>query len=204
MPPFSLTPLINEARIASRIARLGRILTEDYQGVDLTVVGVLKGSVVFLADLIRAIDLPLHLDFLELSSYGDGMASSGVVRINKDLSHPISGRHCLVVEDIVDTGLTLRYLLENLSTRAPASLRVCTLLDKPSGRKTEVPVDYTGFGIPDAFVVGYGLDLAQAWRNLPQVAIFHPHGVPDGFSGRQDEVTEPVILPRPLHRETSS
>ncbi|MCK6529331.1 hypoxanthine phosphoribosyltransferase [Myxococcota bacterium] len=186
-----VTVLIDEARIAERVAVLATAITRDYAGLDLTVIGILKGSFLFMADLVRRIDLHLTCDFLELSSYGDGMASSGVVRINKDLSQPIAGRHCLVVEDIVDTGLTLRYLLENLSTRGPASVRVCTLLDKPEGRRTEVDVSYVGFRIPNAFVVGYGLDLAQRFRNIPYVGVYHPGGVPEGHG--VPDVSEPHL-----------
>lgn len=184
--------LIGQDRIDARVAALGEAITQDYEGLDLTVVGILRGSFLFMADLVREVRLPLQCDFLELSSYGDAMQSSGVVRINKDLSQPVSGRHCLIVEDIVDTGLTLRYMLENLSTRGPASLRVCTLLDKPEGRRTEVAVDYVGFRIPNAFVVGYGLDLAQGFRNLPYVGIYVPEGAPP--PGPLPAVVEPPLV----------
>lgn len=134
-------------------------------------VGILKGAFVFLSDLIRYITIPVQVDFMAVSSYGTSTHSSGVVRIMKDLEEGVEGRHVLVVEDIVDTGLTLRYLRENLESRNPASVRVCTLLDKPARRKVEVQVDYNGFRIPDRFVVGYGLDYAERFRNLPYIGI---------------------------------
>jgi len=160
-----------EEKLRARLAELGAEITRDYVGTDLVVVGVLKGSVLFFADLIRHIDLPLAIDFLGLSSYGSGTESSGVVRITNDLSKPIAGKHVLVVEDIVDTGLTMQFLLENLQTRKPASVKICTLLEKPSRARVSVPIHYKGFVIPDAFVVGYGLDFDEKYRNLPFIGV---------------------------------
>lgn len=162
--------LLSEAQLRARIAEMGADITRDYQGKPLKLVGVLKGSFMFLADLARAIDLPLQIDFIGTASY-QGATSSGVVRITNDLSRPIEGEHVLLVEDIVDTGLTMKYLLENLGTRRPASVRVCALLHKPSRTKASVPIDYKGFEIPDAFVVGYGLDYDGRLRNLPYIGV---------------------------------
>ncbi|HEU4384143.1 MAG TPA: hypoxanthine phosphoribosyltransferase [Anaeromyxobacteraceae bacterium] len=161
--------LLPEAAIREQVEAIGRRITRDYAGRALCLVGVLKGSFVFLADLVRAIDLPLTVDFIGISSYA-GTRSSGVVKITSDLVRPIEGLDVLLVEDIVDTGLTVRYLLDNLSTRRPASLKVCALLVKPSRARVGVPVDYRGFEIPDRFVVGYGLDHDGRFRNLPFVA----------------------------------
>jgi hypoxanthine phosphoribosyltransferase len=172
-----VTVLLDEQRIQQRIRDLGQQITADYHDRDLTLIGILKGSVPFLADLMRAIDLPLQIDFLELSSYGGGTESSGVVRLVKDLSHPIADKHVLIVEDIVDTGLTLTYLRESLGNRGPASLGIATLLDKPEGRlpgAEGLQLEYVGFEIPKHFVVGYGLDLGGYFRNLPFVGEFHP------------------------------
>ena len=171
-----VSPLLTETQLAERIAELGARITADYAGQDLTLVGILKGSVPFMSDLMRAIEVPVQIDFLECSSYEGGMQSSGVVRLVKDLSHNIRDKHVLIVEDIVDTGRTLRYLLENFAARGPASTKICTLLDKPEGRVpgVEVDVDYVGFTIPNHFVVGYGLDLAGYFRNLPYVGIYSP------------------------------
>ncbi len=166
-----VTPLIKEDEIARRVAELGREITADYAGKQLTVVGILKGSFPFMADLIRHIDLPLSCDFIEVSTYAGGTSSSGVVRFNKDLSHPIEGRHVLLVEDIVDSGLTMTYLLRNLQTRRPASIGICTLLDKAEAREAEVPLDYVGFVIPRKFVIGYGLDFDERYRNLRFVGV---------------------------------
>jgi hypoxanthine phosphoribosyltransferase len=167
----NVEPLITEEGLARRVAELGARITEDYRGKDLVVVGVLKGSFPFVADLVRQIDLPLRVDFLGLSSYGNGTESSGVVKITSDLTKPIAGKHVLVVEDIVDTGLTMKYLLANLATRQPASVRVCSLLEKPARLRVEVEIAYKGFTIPDEFVVGYGLDFAEQYRNLPDVCV---------------------------------
>lgn len=160
--------LLSEAAIRERVEAMGRRIAADYGSRPLCLVGVLKGSFVFLADLVRAIDLPLTVDFIGISSYA-GAASTGVVKITSDLVRPIEGLDVLLVEDIVDTGLTMRYLLDNLGTRRPASLKVCALLVKPSRARVQVPVDYRGFEIPDRFVVGYGLDHDGRFRNLPFV-----------------------------------
>jgi len=162
--------LLSEEKLQARIAELGSAIARDYQGKPLKLVGVLKGSFMFMADLARAIDLPLKMDFIGTSSY-QGTKTSGVVRITNDLSRPIDGEHILLVEDIVDTGLTMQYLLENLATRHPASVKVCALLEKPARAKVQVPIDYKGFTIPDEFVVGYGLDWDGRFRNLPFVGV---------------------------------
>lgn len=167
----NLQVLYTADEIARRVAELGRQITADYQGRSLCVVGILKGAIIFLADLVRSISLPLTLDFMAVSSYGHATASSGVVRILKDLDTHIAGRHVLIVEDIIDSGLTLRYLLNLLAARQPASLRTCVFLDKPARREVEVPLDYVGFAIPDVFVVGYGLDYAEDYRHLPYLAV---------------------------------
>lgn len=161
--------MISADEIAQRCRELGEAITRDFDGEEIHVIAVLKGSFLFLADLVRQIDLDVSIDFLGLSSYGSRRASSGVVRMTSDLSLPIKGRHVLVVEDIVDTGLTMKYLVDNLETRMPASLSVCTLLDKPVNRQVEVPIEYVGFEIPDAFVVGYGLDDAEFSRHIPYI-----------------------------------
>jgi hypoxanthine phosphoribosyltransferase len=162
--------LIGEADLAARVARLGADITRDYAGKDLVVIGVLKGSFVFLADLVRAIDLPLAVDFIGISSY-QGTRTSGVVQITSDLTRPIEGKDVLLVEDIVDTGLTMKYLLENLATRRPASVKIAALLEKPSRAQVKIPIDYRGFVIGDEFVVGYGLDWDGKLRNLPFVGV---------------------------------
>lgn len=169
----NLTVMLSEDEIKRRVRELGAQITEEYGplGGELVLVGILKGSFVFLADLAREIDLPVDIDFIGLSSYGDETESSGVVRLTSDLSKPIEGKHLLIVEDIVDTGLTMRYLLENLRTRGPATVKVCSLLEKPSKNKSGISVDYLGFSIPDRFVVGYGLDAAGRYRNLPFVGV---------------------------------
>ena len=164
-----LEVLISADRLRARIGEMGAQIARDYAGSDLAIVAVLKGSFMFLADLVRAIDADLTVDFLGVSSYGDRTQSSGVVQITSDLTSPIGGRHVLIVEDIVDTGLTLRYLIENFRTRQPASVRICTLLHKPVRTICEVPIDYTGFVIDDHFVVGYGLDYSQLHRNVPYI-----------------------------------
>lgn len=167
-----LRVIYTKDEITSRVHELGRQITADYQGQSLCVVGILKGAIIFLADLVRSISLPLTLDFMAVSSYGHATTSSGVVRILKDLDTHIAGHHVLIVEDIVDSGLTLRYLLSLLAARQPASLRTCVFLDKPAKREVEVSLDYVGFTIPDVFVVGYGLDYAEDYRHLPYLAIF--------------------------------
>jgi hypoxanthine phosphoribosyltransferase len=166
--------LIGEKQLQHKVMELGRKITSDYRGRPLLLLCVLKGALMFLADLARAIDLPLELDFMVVSSYGSATESSGVVRIVKDLEEPIDGKNVLIVEDIVDSGLTLNYLLEVLRTRNPASLRVCTLIDKVKSREKLVIPDYIGFQVADRFVVGYGLDYAQRYRNLPYIGILKP------------------------------
>jgi hypoxanthine phosphoribosyltransferase len=166
--------LLTEDKIQARVAELGAQLNADYAGLEPVLISVLKGSIVFLADLVRSMELPLSIDIMEVSSYGAATETSGQVRILKDLSNPIEGRHVIVVEDIIDTGLTLNYLLRYLREKGPASLRICCLLDKPARRLTEIPIDYVGFTIPDRFVVGYGLDYGERYRNLPYVGVLRP------------------------------
>ena|SRR5215831_9601784 len=168
-----LRELLSAAQIETRVAELGRDITRDYrdEGVDLVLVGVMKGSVIFLADLCRQIDLPCTMDLIGIASYGDTTKSSGVVQITSDLSKPIEGKHVIIVEDIVDTGLTVAYLLHNLQTRQPKSVKVCALLHKPERSLQDVPIAYLGFTIPNEFVVGYGLDYAQRYRNLPFIGV---------------------------------
>jgi hypoxanthine phosphoribosyltransferase len=163
--------LIDEPALRRRIEELGEEISADYEGREVLLVGVLKGAVFFIADLMRQLSLPCEIDFMAISSYGEGTDSSGVVRILKDLDSNITGRHVLVLEDIIDTGLTLSYLMRNLGAREPASLEVCALLVKHGRRETDVPVKYVGFEIPNRFVVGYGLDFAERYRNLPHVAV---------------------------------
>ena len=170
--------LIEEDAIQSRIGELGTEISADYTGRDLLLVGVLKGAVFFMADLMRELSIPCEIDFMAISSYGAATNSSGVVRILKDLDINIEGRHVLVVEDIVDSGLTLSYLIRNLESREPASLEVCALMTKPSRREIDVPVRWVGFEIPNKFVIGYGLDFAERYRNLPYVAVLHADLVP--------------------------
>jgi hypoxanthine phosphoribosyltransferase len=174
--------LLTEEQIAAKVAELGRRITADYAGRKLTLVSVLKGSLPFMADLMRQIDLPLRIDLMEVSSYGGATTeSSGLVRIIKDLSKSIAGEDVLLVEDIIDTGLTLNYLIRYLRGKSPASLRICTLLDKPARRLVDIPVDYAGFEIPDQFVVGYGLDYGEQYRNLRFVGVLRPevYSTPD-------------------------
>ena len=163
--------LITQEEIVERVRELGKAVAHDYTGRDPLVVGVLKGAVVFLADLIRAIDIPVTLDFIGVSSYGASTRSSGVVKITSDLSVTIEDRHVLLVEDIIDSGRTVNYLRRNLQTRHPRSLRLCALLDKAERREQEVEIDYLGFCIPNQFVVGYGLDFEGLYRNLPYIAV---------------------------------
>ena len=171
--------LIDEDVLAGRITELGEEISSDYQGTDLLLIGVLKGAVFFMADLMRHIRVPCEIDFMAISSYGAATDSSGVVRILKDLDINIRGRHVLVVEDIIDSGLTLSYLMRNLSAREPASLEVCALMTKPERREIEVPVRYVGFEIPNRFVIGYGLDFAERYRNLPYVGVLDESLIPE-------------------------
>jgi len=169
--PEPFAELISAEAIAARVGELGAQITADYaplsRTAEVVVIGVLKGSVIFLADLVRQIAAPIFVDFIGISSYGDATVSSGVVQITQDLSRPIEGKHVIVVEDIVDTGHTVHYLLENLATRRPASIKLCALLHKPDRAERAVQIDYLGFTIPNKFIVGYGLDIAQQFRNLP-------------------------------------
>jgi len=166
--------ILTEEQIAKRVKELGEMITKDYKGKNLFVIGILRGASVFMSDLIREIKLPLEIDFMAVSSYGVSTKSSGVVRIAKDLDSTIGDKDVLIVEDIVDTGLTLKYIVENLQSRKPASVKICTLLDKPSRRVTDVEVAYNGFDIPDEFVVGFGLDYGEMYRNLPYIGVLKP------------------------------
>jgi len=166
--------LFSEEELKACVKRIAEEIQRDYAGKEIMLIGVLRGSFVFMADLCRAIDLPCTLDFMSVSSYGKGTSSSGQVQITKDLSEDISGRHVIVVEDILDSGNTLSYLLKILQHRNPASVRLCTLLDKPDRRVKQVEIHYSGFTIPDAFVVGYGLDYAEMYRNRPYIGILKP------------------------------
>jgi hypoxanthine phosphoribosyltransferase len=170
--------LIDEETLAARVAELGAEVSADYEGRDLLLIGVLKGAVFFMADLMRHLTVACEVDFMAISSYGDATDSSGIVRILKDLDISIEGREVLVVEDIIDSGLTLSYLMRNLESREPASLEVCALLTKPSRREIDVPVRYVGFEIPNKFVVGYGLDFDERYRNLPYVGVLDEHLLP--------------------------
>jgi hypoxanthine phosphoribosyltransferase len=163
--------LFSEAQLRQKARKMGEIITADYQGKDLVLIGILKGAVPFIADLMRAIDLPLSYDLMAVSSYGASTKSTGTVRILKDIELSIEAKDVLIVEDIIDTGLTLQYLRDNLHSRQPRSLKICTLLDKPSRRKVGIKANYNGFEIPDAFVVGYGLDYAEQYRNLPYLGV---------------------------------
>ncbi len=162
---------LTEQEVNERIAQMAEAINEDYAGKEIHLIGILKGSVFFACELAKRLTVPVSLDFMSVSSYGNDTKSSGVVRIVKDLDEPLEGKHVLLVEDIIDSGRTLSYLMEILASRGPASMRLCTLLDKPERRVKPVRVDYTGFNIPDEFVVGYGLDYAQKYRNLPFVGI---------------------------------
>ena len=163
--------LVSTEDLERRVSELGAEISRDYEGRDLVMIGVLKGAVLFIGDLMRELTVPCEIDFMAVSSYGSATDSSGVVRILKDLDSPIDGRDVLLVEDIVDSGLTLHYLLKNLSARNPASLEVCALLTKPERRRIELPIRYVGFEIPNRFAIGYGLDHAQRYRNLRYVAV---------------------------------
>ncbi len=174
MASDSLRVLISEDRLQARIQELGKQIRADLGDAPITCIGVLKGSFIFMADLVRAIGGDVRCEFLGVSSYHGGTRSTGVVRITEDLGNPIEGHHCLVVEDIVDTGLTLDYLLRTLQVRGPKSLHTVALLDKKARREVDVDADYVGFSIPDEFVVGFGLDLGERFRNLPHVAVYTP------------------------------
>ena len=166
--------LVTSDQLREEIARIGERITADYAGKDLLLVGVLKGAIMFMVDLARSIDLPVTIDFMAVASYGASTQTSGIVRILKDLDNSIESKHVLIVEDIIDSGLTLNYTLETLRARNPASLRVCALLNKKERRQVDVPVDYVCFEIPDEFVVGYGLDFNQIYRNLPFIGVLKP------------------------------
>lgn len=163
--------LLTEEMLAAKVAELGAQITRDYADKEILAIGILKGAIVFMADLIRAIDRPVDLDFMAVSSYGERTDSSGIVRILKDLDQSIEGKHVLIVEDIIDSGQTLSYLIRNLKERRPASIQLCTLMNKPERRKVDLPVKYVGFEIPNEFVVGYGLDYAEKYRNLPYLGV---------------------------------
>lgn len=166
--------LISEEEIRAKVKELGQQISRDYAGQDLLLIGILRGAMLFMSDLMREIDIPVNIDFMVVSSYGSGTTTSGEVRVLKDLDRGIEGRNVLLIEDIVDTGLTLNYLTKYLANRHPKSLKVCTLLNKPSRRRVEVKVDYNGFIIPDKFVVGYGLDYNEYYRNLPYIGVLKP------------------------------
>jgi hypoxanthine phosphoribosyltransferase len=172
--------LIDSEALRSRIAELGEEISAAYEGKDLLLIGVLKGAVFFMADLMRHLTVPCEVDFMAISSYGAATDSSGIVRILKDLDINIEGRNVLVVEDIIDSGLTLSYLMRNLESREPASLEICALLTKPDRREIDVPVRWIGFEIPNRFVIGYGLDFAERYRNLPYVAVLSGELMPEG------------------------
>ena len=174
MMPDVKEVLITSDQIEAKVREIGARITEDYRGEKPLLVGVLRGAVVIMSDLMRNIDLQCELDFMDISSYGSGSSSSGVVRILKDLEEDITDRHVLIVEDIIDTGLTLSYLMRSLYARKPASLEICALLSKPSRRRADLDVKYLGFEVPDEFVVGYGLDYAGSYRNLPDICVLKP------------------------------
>jgi hypoxanthine phosphoribosyltransferase len=174
MMPDVKEVLIPSSEIQEKVGEMGERVTEDYRGERPLLVGILRGAVVVLGDLMRNIDLPCEIDFMDISSYGTGTSSSGVVRILKDLEEDITDRHVLIVEDIIDTGLTLSYIRRSLLARGPASLEICALLSKPTRRRVELDVKYLGFEVPDEFVVGYGLDFAGAYRNLPDICVLKP------------------------------
>lgn len=178
--------LIDAHMLQERVAQLGHYIDAHYAGQDLLLIAVLKGSVVFMADLMRAIKIPHEIDFMATSSYGAEVQTSGVVRILKDLNKPIEGRHVVLVEDIIDSGHTLAYLTRILAARNPASLRIVTLLDKPDRREVQTVVDWTGFSIPNEFVIGYGLDYNEKYRNLPYIGVLKPHV----YTGIGDKSTE--------------
>lgn len=166
-----ISVMIPEEEVNAKIAEMGRIISEEYEGEAVHLICILKGSVLFMSELSKRITVPVTMDFMKVSSYGDATESSGRVKISKDLDESVEGKNIIVIEDIIDSGRTLAYLLEVLKLRNPKSIKLCTLLDKPDRRVTQVPVDYVGFEIPDEFVVGYGLDYAQKYRNLPYIGI---------------------------------
>jgi hypoxanthine phosphoribosyltransferase len=174
MMPDVKEVLIPSSEIQEKVGEMGELITEDYRGKRPLLVGILRGAVVVLGDLMRNIDLPCEIDFMDISSYGTGTSSSGVVRILKDLEEDITDSHVLIVEDIIDTGLTLSYIRRSLLARKPTSLEICALLSKPSRRRVELDVKYLGFEVPDEFVVGYGLDFSGAYRNLPDICVLKP------------------------------
>ena len=174
VPPEIEKVLISQQEIADKVAELAKAIDADYAGREVLLVGVLKGAVMIMADLARALTVPVSMDFMAVSSYGSSTSSSGVVRILKDLDREVADRHILVVEDVIDSGLTLSWLLRNMSSRGPASVEVCALLRKPEAAKVELPVKYVGFDIPSEFVVGYGLDYAERYRELPFVGLLKP------------------------------
>ena len=169
-----LKVLLSQQEIADKVCEIGKQITKDYEGKNLLMVSVLKGSVVFMADLMRAVDTPARIDFMSVSSYGHGTKTSGVVKIIKDLDGDLSGKDVLIVEDILDTGVTLSKLVPMLKMRNPNSVKICTILDKPSRRKADIQPDYEGFQVPDEFVVGYGLDYDEKYRNLPYIGVLKP------------------------------
>ena len=166
--------LLSQEKISEIVQTLGQKISEDYRGKNLVLISILKGSVIFMADLMRAITVPCEIDFMDVSSYGSGVKTSGVVKIIKDLDSDVQGKHLLIVEDILDSGMTLSYITELLVGRDPSSIRICTLLDKPDRRKVAIQADYTGAVVPDEFVVGYGLDYNEQFRNLPYVGVLKP------------------------------
>lgn len=180
MMPDVREVLIPSEEIQEKVREIGASITQDYAGEKPLMICILRGAVVFLGDLVRRVDLPCEMDFMDISSYGTGTSSSGVVRIIKDLEEDITGRHVIVVEDIIDTGLTLSYLRRSLLARRPASLEICSLLSKPERRRAELDVRYLGFEVPDEFVVGYGLDYAGAYRNLPDICVLKPEAFEGG------------------------
>ncbi len=163
--------MISKEALAEKTRELGQAITRDYEGKEVLLVCVLNGAIMFMSDLMKEIKLPLEIDFMAVSSYGDSTKSSGVVKIIKDLDKSVEGKNIIIVEDIIDSGLTLHYLIDNLRSRGPESIEICTLLDKPSGRKADVPTKYKGFEIKDEFVVGYGLDYAEKYRNIPYIFV---------------------------------
>lgn len=173
---YKIEELISSDEIQRKVKELAQLITDEYKNKPepLVLLGILKGSIIFLADLCRAIDLPLEIEMMGVSSYGEATTSSGVVRITQDLVRPIKDKNVLIVEDIFDTGLTVKYLCENLKAREPKSIKVCTLLKKQTSNQVDMPLDFVGFDIPDEFVVGYGLDMAERLRNLPMVGIYRP------------------------------